>query len=232
MIFKSPVFSQASGSIAGIVYSRNAGGMYVRSRANPTNPNTPNQQAVRDAMRVLTDYWTNTMSAEEREDWNTYAFNTPTLNKLGEATHKTGQQMFLRGNIPRVQAGLTIAVVAPVIFDLGSFTPITAITADGTADDFTIPFTITVGTDDWAHEDGSAMLIYQSRPQNPTRNFGKGPYQLLTTILGDDTTPPTSPANPLSLFPFTAGQKIFFQIRVTRADGRLSGTQNLQPIAI
>ena len=227
MIFKSPVFSQASGSIAGIVYSRNAGGMYIRSRANPTNPNTPNQQVVRDAMRTLTDYWTNTMNVDEREDWNTYAFNTPTLNKLGEPTHKTGQQMFIRGNIPRLQAGLPIAVLAPTTFDLGSFSPISGASADAAGDDFTIPFTITLGVDDWAHEDDSAMLGYQSRPQNATRNFGKGPYQLLTTILGDATTPPVTPAAPISLFPLAPGQKVFLLVRVTRADGRLSGTQTI-----
>lgn len=229
MIFKSPVFSQASGSIAGIVYSRNAGGMYVRSRANPTNPNTAQQQAVRDAFRTIVDSWTNNLSPGQREGWNTYAFNTPTLNNLGEATSKSGQQMYIRSNVARLQAGLTIVNNAPNIFDLSSFTPIADPTADASAGDIDFTFT---NTDEWANEDGGAMLIYQSRPQNPTRTFGKGPYQLLTVILGDAMTPPTSPVTAIALFPMAADQRIFFKVNVTRADGRYTSPQQPTTLVI
>lgn len=223
MLFKSPIFAQASGSIAGTVFSRNGGGMYVRSRSNPTNPNTDAQQAVRDAMRTLVVYWTETLTNLQRDSWNTYAFNTPTLNKLGEPTHKTGQQMFLRGNIPRVQSGLPIANTASGIFNIGDFTPIIGPVCGALLNSVSVAFE---DTDEWANEDGAAMLIFQSRPQNPTRTFGKGPFQLLTIIEGDNTTPPTSPAVATSLFDLALGQKVFFQVRVTRADGRLSGKQN------
>lgn len=229
MIFKSPIFAQASGSIAGTVFSRNAGGMYVRARANPTNPNTDAQQAVRDAMRELVINWKNFLTAPQREAWNTYAFNTPTLNKLGESTHKTGQQMYLRGNIPRLQASLPVAADAPIVFDTGTYTPVGTIIADASADTISVAFE---NGDAWANEDGSAMLIYQSRPQNPTRNFGKGPFQLMTTILGDGVTAPTSPVVVASLFPLDLGQKVFFQIRVSRADGRLSGKTNPTAIVV
>jgi len=223
VIFKSPIFAQASGSIAGTVFSRNAGGMYVRSRANPTNPNSPAQQAVRDAMRQLVNAWTDLLSDDQRDSWNSYAFNTPTLNKLGEPTHKTGQQMYLRGNIPRLQAGLDPANDAPTIFDTGSFTPFDTFTANATTGVISIPFD---DNDAWVQENDSAMLIYQGRPQNLTRNFGKGPFQLLTAIIGDSTTPPATPATATSLFALAANQKVFLQVRVTRADGRLSGKTN------
>lgn len=229
MLFKSPVFSQASGSVAGVVYSRNAGGMYVRSRAKPINPNTDAQQVVRDAMRTLVNNWQNVLSAPNREAWNTYAFNTPTLNKLGEATHKTGQNMYIRGNIPRLQAGLSQAVTAPVVFNVGEFAPLTTFTADASADTISLPF---ADDDEWAAEEGSAMLVYMGRPQNATRTFGKGPYQLLTAIMGDQPTPPTSPAVVASLFPLDIGQRVFLKIRVTRADGRLSGEQTISNIVV
>jgi len=227
VIFKSPVYSQASGSIAGIVYSRNAGGMYTRARAMPTNPNTDAQQAVRSAMAALVDQWSNVLTNTQRENWNTYAFNTPTLNRIGEPTHKTGQNMFIRGNIPRIQAGLPIAVAAPTTFDIGEFTPVVGITGTSGTNQLSIPFTV---ADEWANEDDSALLVYQSRPQNATRTFGKGPFQLVTIIAGDATTPPTSPKTATSLFPLAFGQKLFFQLRVSRVDGRLSGKQN--PTAI
>lgn len=223
MLFKSPIFAQASGSIAGTVFSRNGGGMYVRARANPTNPNTDAQQAVRDAMRQLVNAWTTVLTNLQRENWNTYAFNTPTLNKLGEATHKTGQQMYIRGNVPRLQAGLDRADDAPTEFNIGNFVAPATFIADASAGTLSISFNI---DDEWANIDGGALLIYQGRPQNATRNFGKGPFQLAHAIPGATAAPPTSPSVFNSLFPMTVGQKIFLQMRATTPDGRLTGKAN------
>lgn len=222
MIFKSHVFAQASGSVAGIVYSRNQGGMYVRSRAKPTNPNTEAQQAVRDAMRNAVFAWSNTLDDEQREVWNTYAFNTPTWNRLGEATTKTGQQMFIRGAIPRLQAALSLPVDGPTSFDLGDFTPITGMTVDASDQTISIVFE---ETDAWSTVTGAALMIYMSRPQNPTRIFGKGPFQLATLAPGVNPGGATSPQAGASLFPVSVGQRVFFKFQVTMPDGRLTMPQ-------
>lgn len=222
MLFKSLVFSQASGSTGGLVYSRNQGGMYVRSRAKPTNPNTEPQQAVRDAMRNAVFAWSNTLTDIQRDKWNTYAFNTPTWNRLGEPTTKTGQQMFIRGAVPRLQAALPLPVDGPTSFDLGDFTPVTDIVPDNSLQAISLEFN---DADEWALEDDAAMLIYQSRPQNATRTFSKGPFLLASAILGVPLTPPTSPHTFTTLYPIATGQKVFLQIRVTRKDGRLTTTQ-------
>lgn len=228
MIFKSPVFSQASGSIAGLVYSHNQGGMYVRARATPTNPNTEAQQAVRDAMRNAVFAWSNVLTDEQRTNWNTYAFNTPTFNRLGEATHKTGQQMFIRGYVSRAQALLAPPADAPTSFDLGDFTQPTAIVADESAQEISFAFT---NTDEWAGDLGNALLVYMGRPQNSTRIYGKGPYQLASMIEGNSMTPPASPHTFDTLFPFVAGQRIFLKFVATMADGRLSSPTMLSTIA-
>jgi hypothetical protein len=178
-------------------------------------------------MSILVNNWTSMLTDAQRESWNTYAFNTPTLNKLGEATHKTGQQMYIRGNIPRLQASLEPISSGPIQFNVGSFTEPLSFSASGGTDTVSLPF---AAGDEWAQEDNSAMLIYQSRPQNATRNFGKGPFQLASIIEGNQSIPPTSPKVFTSLFPLSSGQKLFLQIRVTRGDGRLSGKSN--PTAI
>lgn len=229
MLFKSLVFAQASGSTGGLVYSRNAGGMYVRSRVNPTNPNTDQQQAVRNAMRELVNAWTSTLTNVQRERWNTYAFNTPTLNRVGDATHKSGQQMYIRVNIARLQAGVDRRDLAPAIFDLGTFTPLGGFTADASASTISIPFN---NGDEWATDDDGHMLVYQGRPQNATRTFGKGPYQLLTRIDGASGTPPVSPVVATSLFPMTAGQRIFLKINVMMPDGRYTNPQTISGLVV
>lgn len=228
MIFKSPIFAQASGSIAGTVFSHNQGGMYVRARATPTNPNSEAQQAVRDGLRQAVFAWSNVLTNTQRENWNTYAFNTPTFNRLGEATHKTGQQMFVRGAVSRLQAGLPLPVTAPSSFDLGDFTPPTSIVADVSAQTIAVEFT---DTDEWANSTDSALLIYMGRPQNATRIYGKGPYQLAHAVLGEPGTPPTSPATFTTLFPFALGQRIFLKINSSMEDGRYSVDSKFSVIA-
>ena|SRR6187431_506272 len=219
MLFKSLVFSQASGSTGGLVYSRNQGGMYVRSRAKPTNPNSEAQAAVRDAMRDAVYAWSNTLNDIQREEWNTYAFNTPTWNRLGEATSKTGQQMYIRGAIPRIQAGLSLPTSGPGSFDLGDITPPTELEAGIGGESISLAFD---ENDPWVSTPGAAMLIYQSRPQNATRTYGKGPYQLASMIEGASVTPPEPPYTFTSLFPLSVGQRLFFKFNVTMNDGRLT----------
>lgn len=229
MLFSSPLLSQASGSLAGAVFSHNKGGMYMRARTTPTNPNTVAQIAVRDSMRVCVDAWTNVLDDAERESWNLYAFNTPLLNKLGQPTKRSGQNMFVRSNVPRLQAGESLVQTGPAVFDLGSFSPATGPTADASTSLITFAFN---NADDWANELGSSMLVYQSRPVNPTVVFFKGPWQLATTVAGDSMTPPTSPKSFTSLFAMVAGQKIFLKLRVTRADGRYTDSQILEEIVV
>lgn len=228
MLFKSQVYTQASGSIGGVTYSRNKGGMYTRARAIPTNPNSPRQAAVRAAMANLVVQWGETLTQAQRDIWIDYAANVTVTNRLGEQVHRSAQQMFLRGCIPRVLAGLDLPTFGPFAFDLGFFTEPT-LTIDTANDEVDVAFE---ASDPWANEDGAAMIIQASRPQNPTVEFFKGPYQTAGYILGDGTTPPTSPAAITLPFAVQAGQRVFFRVSVTREDGRLSaGFRNFDDAA-
>ena len=218
MLFKSQLVTEVSGSIGGITGSHNLGGMYFRARATPTNPNTPQQQAIRSAVGDLVARWPNTLTTLQRDLWRFYALNVPLLNPLGEPITVTGLNMYVRGNVPRLQAALVRQDDGPTVFNLGDFTT-PFFDADRGADTMDVTFT---NTDDWANEDDSAMLVYASRPQNPSIVFFKGPYRLTGVILGDATTPPTSPATLALPFPLAPGQRLFARIAVTRADGRRS----------
>lgn len=219
MKFKSALITDASGSIGGLTASRNRGGPYLRARVVPVNPNTPFQQAIRGFVAGLTSRWGNILTPAEREAWDVYALNVPLPDTLGDPRNVGGMAMFIRSNVPRLQAALPRTDAAPVVFDLGSFTNPSFGTFAGASDDFAVTFD---DTDLWANEDDSAMLIYSSRPQNPSINFFKGPYRFAGMIDGDGVTAPTSPATIAASFVFAAGQKIFVQIRITRADGRLT----------
>jgi len=227
MLFKSALITQASGSIGGMTASRNKGGAYFRARALPTNPNTPEQQAVRGFLGALANEWANILTPAQRVLWDFYAYNVPVINKVGDSINLTGQQMFIRSNVPRLQAGLARVDGGPTIFNLGAYTN-PSFSFDAANDEVDVTFD---NTDDWANEDGSSMLIFASRPQNVTINYFKGPYRFAGRIDGDATTAPTSPAAIAAPFAAVAGQRVFVRVSVSRADGRLSAPFRGQGLA-
>lgn len=218
MLIKSALLTDASGSIGGLTASHNRGGLYLRARKVPTNPGTSFQETVRAAVSQLSNLWLDALTVAQREAWNNYAAQVTIPNALGDPIHVSGLNMYVRSNAPALQAGLGIQDDAPTILTLGEFSP-PSFVPTAAADTASITFE---DTDPWLDETGSAMLVYFSRAKNPTVNFHKGPYRFAGTILGDDTTPPTSPQVLALPFPVEVGQRIFGRFNVLRADGRLA----------
>lgn len=218
MKYTSHIISAGSGSVAGATYSHNAAGQYIRARVIPVNPNTTYQQLVRSYLGTLSNHWLNTLTAAQREAWETYALNVALTDALGSQFNASGINHYCRSNVPRLQAGLARVDDAPTLFTLGEFSPVT-FTKVASDDSIAVAFD---NTDDWANEDGSAMLVFESRSYNPTINYFKGPYRYNGKIEGDSVTPPSSPFANAGLFPCEEGQRVFFRVSVTRADGRLS----------
>lgn len=226
MKIASQLITKMSGSIGGITGSHNKGGLYFRARAVPTNPGSSFQQAVRNAVAQLTSRWTDTLTQAQRDAWAVYAANVPLVDTLGESRTVPPLSMYVRSNVPRLQASLAVVDNGPTTYTLATMTD-PSVGIDATADEVDVSYT---NTDPWAITTGGALLVLCSRPQGVGINYFKGPYRLAGTILGDTSTPPTSPTS-LSL-PFVAavGQTIFVQIRATNADGRLSAPFRLSGV--
>jgi len=218
MLFKGLLGTDLSGSLGGIVASHNKGGGYFRERVTPVNPATPFQEFVRQTLADLTNRWNNLLTEVQRGEWTNYAQNVPIINKVGEPQIIPALSMYVRSNVGRIQAGLDRIDDAPAVFNLGSFTAPT-FAVDGSADTIDVTFE---ATDAWVDEDGAAMLVYTSRPVNPTVDFFKGPYRLAGAILGDSAMAPTSPATVDLAFPAAAGQRVYVKVGVVRGDGRSS----------
>lgn len=228
MIFKSQVLTQASGSVGGVTYSHNRGGMYQRARSIPVNPNTAEQQAVRGLMASLTSHWGNTLTDAQRDDWNTYGRNVPMLNALGDQIELSGLSHYIRSNLPRIQAAAARIDDAPTVFNLGEFTNPTA-TADESDNAVKVAFT---NTDEWANESGGYAFVRIGRPVAPTINFYAGPWRYSGKIVGATPTPPTSPATITTPWGVSEGQRIYAEVRFQRADGRLTLPFRLDAIAV
>jgi hypothetical protein len=226
MKVKSALLTQMSGSIGGMTGSHNRGGMYLRARSIPTNPNTTRQQDARAAFTGAVNRWTEVLTSGQRAAWTAYAAQTPTLDSLGDQLILTGQQMYIRSQqvLGRVnlfgELTLTDLTTAPVMNNLGDYTPV--VMAWTTGNSATIAYD---NTDDWAGETGSVLVIQGSAdPVNVTINYYDGPWQMLGNVEGDDTTPPTSPKT-ITYQNWGVGQKQYARVRVLRVDGRLSSPQ-------
>ncbi len=226
MKFRPLLATDLSGSLGGIVASHNRGGAYFRNRAIPVDPGTPLQTILRGFMSLLSNSWVTILSAAQREAWDLYALQVPLPDPLGEPRNVGGIAMFNRSNVPRLQSGAVLVLSAPTIFNLGEFTPAGPFTVTAPAS-VSVAF---VDTDEWVNEDDSHMLVLASAPRNASINFFKGPYRFMDKIDGDVTVPPTSPVVMTLPQVASAGQKVFFQVRVSRADGRLSALQRLESL--
>jgi len=215
MIFKSQVYTEASGSIGGVTYSHNRGGMYTRARAVPTNPNSVYQQAIRAMVAGLTNHWKLTLTQPQRDGWATYADNVLIPNSLGEPKKLPPLAHYIRCNVPRLQGAFARIDTAPAIFNLGQFTAPVITGVNAATDEVT--FNLTVG-DEW-NTAGGGLCLYTSRPQLATINYFKGPYRFSTSLAGPGVG---SPQTKGLAFPCSAGQRVFFLFRFTQGDGRLA----------
>ena len=167
-----------------------------------------------------------TLTTNQRDAWTTYAINVPITDSQGDPLTLTGQQMYVRNNAARVQAGLPRIDDGPTIFSLDSLSPV-KIDPTAAADLYSIVFN---DTDAWVTEGNAGLLIYGSRELADTINFFAGPYRFQGIIPGDVATPPTSPDTSItSLFALTEDNVIFNRVQSLRADGRISPVQRIGP---
>lgn len=221
-LFKSVIFGPISGALAGIVFSHNKGGQYIRARSTPTDPGTVQQTAMRNAIAVLSSRWASTLTQVQRDAWDVYAANVPRPDRIGGTQLLSGIAMYIRSNSVRLQAdpiGSDLPIVddGPTTFNVGSYT-IPIVSTLSPFVDLSLLFT---GGEDWQAEDGAAMIAWTSRPVSPSKKFFKGPYRVVAPFLGNSTTPLDGIQSTTAAFPWVSGGAAFAKLNVTRADGRL-----------
>lgn len=211
MKYTSAFVGDLSGSVGGLTASRARGGIdYFRFRATPTNPSTQRQQVVRGAIATLTDEWA-LLSQDERDTWIQQADESPTQ----------GLNRYVAANVPRLQVGLARVdeFDAALANGLGA---VTGVTNSGPV------LSIVFNASGWANINGTGLLLYIQRPVPPSRTF-ENRYRLLGSILGNSTTPPTSPQSRVSPWgqSFQPGWTSIIRVRGVDPAGRYFSVANL-----
>lgn len=212
MLFKSQLLTQASGSLGGVTASRNKGGMYFRARALVTNPNSPGQQDVRAAMSLLVDRWVTVLTPAQRAGWGVYATNVPLIGPTGDPRDVGAIGQYVRSNVPRLRAGLSVVDTAPTTFDQAPAPDVTglgAISGVGIGNGLTLTISNVPGAGD--------VLVQSARPQNPSVLFFKGPFR----FAGVDDMSPLTITNANLPWACELGARMFVRCRFTMDDGRL-----------
>lgn len=225
----TPALGPMSGKLGGIVASHNKGGAYFRRKSIPTNPNTVRQQAIKNIFATLVEAWTETLTQAQREAWDVYAQNVPVTDSLGQTINLSGQNWYIGNNTPRLQAGLPTVANAPVVFNRGN--PVTSMATEVLGNPNEIGtlagnMSTILSINGTAPDDGD-MLIYLGAPQNASRNFFKGPYQLAIALsvaaMGDDIAWNTAIAALLNANAVpTVGQYLPIRVIMVYDDGRVS----------
>lgn len=226
MKFSSLVYAQASGSIGGITYSHNRGGMYTRTRTTPVNPNTARQLEARANLAQASSAWSTLLTDTNRQAWTTYANGTPVVNALGAQLILTGQQMFNKCMLPRLIAGLALIPAGPLITGLA------------TTPTFTVDPALEVGVDfeETVAVSGSGvtgdLLTYISEPTSPSRSLAQA-KRAFAQLQGPPVAGVFTVSFPAASLPYdyTAGQAGRVTVVYLGDDGRPSAEASRDFIA-
>lgn len=198
------------GSVAGLTFSRNRGGSYVRARVKPTNRQSPKQMIVRNRLQTLQTTYRDTLTAPERNGWIQLAEDFSGVNKLGATIKHTGPLMFIRTNAVRLRCNKAIIVAAPAApadcpCPVATFTGSTAAGIELTA------LTPVLGA-------GDAIAINFSYPTTQRVSYYHGPWAY--TPYADDVT--VLPYLLLLGSALTIGDRFHIEYHVVSAIGRVS----------
>lgn len=149
MIYKSHILASASGSVAGLTYSRNRGGQYTRARAVPTNPDTIFQQNARAALAANSQDWADLTDAQ-RQAWREWAKQNPVTNALGDSITLSGHQAFVGINSRLDNDGAATLTDPPIVNAPAALN--------------TLTFTADIGT-------GNFELVYTATPLGATEKL-------------------------------------------------------------
>lgn len=142
----------------------------------------------------------------------------------------TGFNAFVACNSAVLSAGGSLVTAAPTTLGLPGNDPTVAVTISAAAQKLSVVFDDTLT---WLDEDGGYMSLYMGKPQSPSRNFFGGPFRQAGAIAGAAIIPPTTPDATLDC-PFTAieSQKTWIEVRIIRADGRITTLWRPDPVII
>ena len=108
MKVRSILYDEASGSIGALTAANSQGGTYFKQKPDPTNPNTIQQQVVRNGLRAANVAW-ETATEAVRTAWKTFGATCTRTNQTGATVTLNGWNAFSRVYVVLNQIGQATA---------------------------------------------------------------------------------------------------------------------------
>lgn len=84
--------------IGGVVYARNRGGAYVRTKVTPINHHTAAQNTIRANMTTISKRWGSVLTDLQRLAWTNFAQAFPTTDQFNQTLILSGLAIYVRCN--------------------------------------------------------------------------------------------------------------------------------------
>lgn len=207
------IATDARGKIAGVVYSKNAAGAYIRQKVSPTQSLTTRRGAVRTRITNLSKYWSATLTPAQISAWNAFAKNNPVSDVFGRSQTLSGIQTFCRLNAQILNVGGVQIDDPPGSLTISGITTIAVTATAGSPDVFSIAFTPTP-------LDASVRLnVFATQPLPSGRTFTKSFMRWIQSSTAAQASPLNAAAAYLAKFgAMTAGTKIGVLVNVVDED--------------
>lgn len=108
----SGVVGEVRGLLGDVVFSRNRGGAYVRTRGGPPGPLTPRRARYRANFSAVSTLWAS-LTQSERDSWFELCDDRSSTRYLGRARSLSAFNWFMRVNLGLVDNGLDVLRLAP-----------------------------------------------------------------------------------------------------------------------
>src|SRR3990172_7670510 len=112
IMYGGPV-ANASGSIGGVVFSRNRFGPYIRRRATPVTSTSVYALNAKNLFSTASAAW-RALTSPQRLAWETWGQTNPVTDSLGQKQVLTGQQAYVQINGRLLTDGAAQVSVPPI----------------------------------------------------------------------------------------------------------------------
>lgn len=197
------VATDARGKIAGIVYSKNRAGGYVRVKVSPSQTETVRRALVREIFAANSQTWSTGLTAAEVAAWNAFATGHLVTDVFGAARALSGIGVFQKLNSIIQIAGGTAITDPPDDLSIVPLLTATVTATAGAPDVLSIAYTPTPAEAD------VKVQVFATAPLPIGRTFAKSGKRWLGVTASAAASPYNAAAAYLAKFgAMTAGLKI------------------------
>jgi hypothetical protein len=203
------------GSSGAATASRNRYGAYIRARVVPVNPNTDNQNDVRDFFAFLAQGWRE-LTESQRTSWTSIAQQVPITDSLGQSMILSGNAMYAKVNILRRQVGDAIIDDAPALDQAPVILTSTATVDDGPT--MSLAYTADGGIAT------NNIIVRATSTRSPGKTYvGRGELKQIFTFAGNAASPAVVIAGYNAIFgtgwQTQLGMEIIFELQGVSENG-------------